>query len=135
MGKVVIHILDKERVNMRRHQPIWMYILFGLAVVGLVSTFLTDFNSLIRNTIITAITIGIIYAIVHTFFLKRHNSNEIKKYRKAVKQSKKKYAQKPTGSYTQAKKRPVSKLKKRHKKTSHLRVIDGNKDTHKKMTL
>jgi Sec-independent protein translocase protein TatA len=125
----------------RRHLPVWTYVIFGFAAIGLVTTMLFDMASLIRNILSTILMIAVIYGLVYFFVLRHRQPNDLKKYRKAVKQSKKKYQQPKKSSYQHApkkqlkqKKQKKSKLSK-HKHAPHLRVIDGKKDTHKKMTL
>lgn len=126
---------------MRRPTPIWTYIIFGFAIVGLATTLVFDFSSLINNLLRIALTIGLVYGFVYFFVLRHRQPNDIKKYRKAVKQSKKKYGNNKT-SYIKTKKKQSSQQKKRQKprrnkqrNPHHLKVIDGKKDTHKKMSL
>ncbi|GEM04416.1 hypothetical protein HMI01_14040 [Halolactibacillus miurensis] len=128
---------------MRRRLPIWTYILFAFAALGLVTTLLFDMTSLIRNILSSILMIAVIYGLVYFFVLRHRQPNDIKKYRKAVKQSKKKYPHNQPTHYQRAQKqqrkqkqRVTTKSKtSKHKRASHLRVIDGKKDTHKKMTL
>lgn len=126
---------------MRRHLPIWIYVIFGFAAIGLVTTMLFDMTSLIRNILSTILMIAVIYGLVYFFVLRHRQPNDLKKYRKAVKQSKKKYQQPKKSSYQQAQKQQLKQKKhakakmNKHKRAPHLRVIDGKKDPHKKMTL
>lgn len=80
---------------------------------------------------------AVIYGVVHYFFIRKRTSNELKKYKKAVKQSKIKYKQDDKKAYTKASKtsKPSKKQtpfgsKKRNLKSraNHLRVIEGNKE-------
>ena len=126
---------------MRRHLPIWTYVIFLFAAIGLVTTMLFDMTSLIRNILSTILMIAVIYGLVYFFVLRHRQPNDFKKYRKAVKQSKKKYQQPKKSSYQQAQKQQLKQKKQiktkvtKHKRAPHLRVIDGKKDSHKKMTL
>ena len=126
---------------MRRHLPIWTYVIFGFAAIGLVTTMLFDMTSLIRNILSTILMIAVIYGLVYFFVLRHRQPNDLKKYRKAVKQSKKKYQQPKKSSYQQAQKQQLKQKKHaktkitKHRRAPHLRVIDGKKDSHKKMTL
>lgn len=126
---------------MRRHLPIWTYVIFLFAAIGLVTTMLFDMTSLIRNILSTMLMLAIIYGLVYFFVLRHRQPNDLKKYRKAVKQSKKKYQQPKNSSYQQAQKQQLKQKKHaktkitKHRRAPHLRVIDGKKDSHKKMTL
>jgi len=109
-----------------------VYIIIGLAALGLVVQLLTNTIGFIANILmmvgIAVIISGIFYLI---FFRKKRNSGEMKKYKKAVKQSKQKYNQKEAASLqpkqTPVKKTTASPKKKRKKQPSHLTVIEGNK--------
>ncbi len=126
---------------MRRHLPIWTYVIFGFAAIGLVTTMLFDMTSLIRNILSTILMVAVIYGLVYFFVLRHRQPNNLTKYRKAVKQSKKKYQQTKKSSYQQAQKQQLKQKKQtktkasKHKRASHLRVIDGKKEPRKKMTL
>ncbi|MFU0791493.1 SA1362 family protein [Virgibacillus proomii] len=119
----------------RRSISIPVYIILGLALVGLLSQLFTNTVSFI-NSIFISIGIGVaLFSIFYFLFIrKRNSSNEMKKYRQAVKQSKAKYqrhqANKPAAVKGQS---TISQQrKKRLKRAPHLRVIDGNKSTKKK---
>ncbi|GEM02739.1 hypothetical protein SAMN05421839_15216 [Halolactibacillus halophilus] len=126
---------------MRRHLPIWTYIIFGFAAVGLVTTIIFDMTSIIRNILSTILVVAVLYGLVYFFVLRHRQPNDLKKYRKAVKQSKKKYQQPKKANYHQAQKQQMKQKKqintkrKKQKHASHLRVIDGKKDPNKKITL
>ncbi|MEC5422277.1 SA1362 family protein [Virgibacillus sp. C22-A2] len=115
----------------RRRLPIVLYIIIGLAVIGLFSQLFTNTIGFLTN-IIVMIAVGIaIFSVIYFVFLKnRAPSNDMKKYKQAVKQSKSKYQQhshsvpSTSKSIVLNKKKPKKKINKR---APHLRVIDGNK--------
>lgn len=78
---------------------------------------------------------AVIYGVIHYFFIRKRTTNDLKKYKKAVKQSKMKYKKdKGSNPVTQASKKQTPLLNKRkHTKAraSHLRVIEGNKEKRK----
>ncbi len=79
---------------------------------------------------------AIIYGAVYYFFIRPRTSNDIKKYKKAVKQSKAKYKQDQPSKKTIAKatKKQAPLLNKRRNskaRATHLRVIEGNKQKRK----
>lgn len=115
----------------RTRLSIPVYIIIGLAAIGLISQLFTNTTNFFSNLFIS-LGIGLaIFAVFYFVFLrKRTTSNEMKKYKQAVKQSKAKY------DHTQPRKNPVSAgktqqsiqpRKKRNKRATHLRVIEGNK--------
>ncbi|MBP1969724.1 anaerobic C4-dicarboxylate transporter [Virgibacillus natechei] len=116
----------------RSKLSVLIYILIGLAVVGVVSQLFTNTINFLTNIIIMiAIGVAIFAAFYFIFFRKRNpsNSNEMKKYKKAVKHSKAKYKDNKT-AITNKKPQSIQSKKKLNKRATHLRVIDGNK--HKK---
>ena len=113
----------------RKIFPALIAAIIGLAAIGLVTQLFTNTVSFFTSIFIM-IGVGIvIFALFYFVFLnKRAPSNEMKKYKKAVKQSKAKYKQAKPSNYTgNTNKKPVSHKKKRSKRAPHLRVIDGNK--------
>ncbi|WP_077621599.1 SA1362 family protein [Sediminibacillus massiliensis] len=119
----------------RNKLSLFVYVLIGLAVLGFATQLFTDTASLLKNLLIMVAIGAIIYGVVHYFFLRKRTSNELKKYKKAVKQSKMKYKEDTTSkkAFSQAtKKSPLTKHKKPSKaRATHLRVIDGNKQKSK----
>lgn len=115
---------------MVRNKFSWLiYLIIGLAAIGLISQLFTDPANFIMGIFIT-IGIGIaLFAVLYFVFLrKRAPSSEMKKYKQAVRQSKSKYNSSP--KHTQVKQSPKMR-KKATKRASHLRVIDGNKHKRK----
>ncbi|MGY0693017.1 SA1362 family protein [Virgibacillus sp. FSP13] len=115
----------------RNKFSILIYIIIGLAVIGLVSQLFTNTTSFITS-IFTMIGFGLaVFAVIYFVFLRnRAPSSDMKKYKQAVKQSKSKYKdtkKQPQTKHTQ----PLQMKKKTHKRASHLRVIDGNKHKRK----
>ncbi|MFA1821562.1 SA1362 family protein [Virgibacillus oceani] len=112
-----------------------VYIIIGLAVIGLISQLFTNTVGFLTNILVMlAIGLAIFGVIYFVFLRKKSPSNDAKKYKQAVKQSKTKYKnQNPNrSSMTKNKKpQPVQSRKKLHKRASHLRVIDGNKSNPK----
>ncbi|MFD1038460.1 SA1362 family protein [Virgibacillus byunsanensis] len=110
-----------------------IYIIIGLAVIGLISQLFTNTANFFMN-IVVMVGFGLaIFAVVYfLFFKKRATSSDMRKYKQAVKQSKSKYKQQ-TKSPTSSTKRPhaLQMKKKQTKRASHLRVIDGNKQKRK----
>lgn len=113
----------------RNKFSIIVYILIGLAILGL-------FTQLTGNTlrffinIFIMIGVGLtIFAVIYYVFIKNEEqSDEMKKYKQAVKQSKAKYSK--ANKYKGYSNKPAIK-KRRNRRASHLRVIDGNKDKKK----
>ncbi|MGP4042331.1 SA1362 family protein [Gracilibacillus sp. D59] len=115
-----------------------VYALIGLAVFGFISFLITDTLGLLQYLFISLLIGAAIFGLVYFFFLRRRTPNELRKYRKAVKQSKQKYKYQqkhnrmqpnPIKHNVSAKKttRPL-KTRKNH---THLRVIEGNKQKKK----
>src|SRR5699024_320871 len=110
-----------------------VYVIIGLAVIGVVTQLFTNTASFLTS-IFTMLGFGIaIFAVMYfVFFKKRTPSNETKKYKQAVKQSKVKYSsQQNKPKYPSKRSQPFSLKKKSNKRPSHLRVIDGNKSKRK----
>ena len=109
--------------------PIMIYAVIVLAVIGFLSALFLDTAGLITS-VVTSLLIGaLLFGAIYLIFIRRKRSDELTKYRKAVKQSKRKY-------HTQSKRAPnpsnfnVSSMKltnNSRKNVPHLRVIEGNK--------
>ncbi|MBM7597987.1 uncharacterized membrane protein YuzA (DUF378 family) [Virgibacillus halotolerans] len=113
----------------RKLFPVLIAGIIGLAAVGLITQLFTNTMSFFTSIFIM-IGVGIvIFAVIYFVFLnKKPTPNEMKKYKKAVKQSKAKYKQEKPANYTvNANKKQGIQKKKRGKRPTHLRVIDGNK--------
>jgi|SRR5699024_9839479 len=109
--------------------PIIMYVVIALAVVGLISALIVDTAGLITS-IFTSLLIGaLLFGAIYLFFIKRKRSDELTKYRKAVKQSKRKYNTntKRTSMPTSLNMSSMKLSNSNRKDAPHLRVIEGNK--------
>lgn len=123
---------------MFRHKfSVWIYIILGIAIIGLGSKLLTNPTGFIMNILIIAGLGALIYGAIYFFIIRKRTTDDLKKYKKAVKQSQKKYKNqqiKKTSTANSIKKsQPVLKRKKISKKTDvpHLTVIDGKKQKRK----
>lgn len=114
----------------------FLYVILGLAVIGLLTQLFTNTVNFLTNIMIM-LGIGLaVFAVVYVFFFrKRASSNDMKKYKSAVKQSKSKYAPKNFSAVSgnpKIKQSASAQMKKRsNKRATHLRVIDGNKHKRK----
>lgn|SRR5690554_5598978 len=109
-----------------------VYIIIGLAAIGLVSQLFTNTIGFLTN-IIVMLALGLaIFGIIYlVFFRKKSPSTDAKKYKQAVKQSKAKYQrhnQNRSAMTKNKKPQTLQSKKKLHKRASHLRVIDGNRN-------
>ncbi|WP_042223477.1 SA1362 family protein [Oceanobacillus manasiensis] len=116
---------------LRNKISIFIYLIIGLAAIGLVSQLLTNTSGFITNLFVM-IGMGIVFfGVIYFLFLrKRTSTDDMKKYKQAVKQSKAKYNDSRSVNQTNAKvTRTVGAptRKKVSKRASHLRVIEGNK--------
>src|SRR5690625_1153769 len=105
----------------RKKMPIIFYVIIALAVIGL----MTNPTHLVRNIFMMLRVGDVIFALFYFIFRKprQTENDEMKKYKQALKQSKRKY------KMTQRKQ--ARKTKSKAKRTSHLRVIEGNKSKRK----
>ncbi|MFD2045981.1 SA1362 family protein [Ornithinibacillus salinisoli] len=116
----------------------FIYIIIGLAIVGLISQLFTNTTNFLLNILITIGFGAAIFAVIYFLFLKKRTASpDMKKYKQAVKQSKVKYKQQHDpnvkSSTTHRTQQQVPLKKKISKKRpNHLRVIDGNKSKRKK---
>ena len=112
--------------------PIIIYLIIGFAVVGLISQLFGNTVNFLSNIVMMVVFGAAIFGLIYFFVLRKRgpsNNNEMKKYKQAVKQSKTKYKQpkQPTTST----KGVIPQKKRRNKRASHLRVIEGNKEKRK----
>lgn len=111
----------------RNKLSIVIYVIIGLAIVGLLSQLFTNTTSFFKNILIM-LSVGLILFIVVKFFRNRKISTDMKKYKQAVQQSQLKYKQNNSGHSAIIKRKQPNKLKgNRSKRATHLRVIDGKK--------
>lgn len=105
------------------HPVIWVVIV--LAVIGLGSQVINSPQTLITNLLITGLVVAVFY-----FIFQRFRPGENGKYKKAVKQSKRKYNQPAAPlkkNVASSKPAPFKKRKKEH----NLTVIEGKKNKKK----
>ncbi|KKE80651.1 hypothetical protein NSA56_11095 [Oceanobacillus caeni] len=121
----------------RNKWSILFYVIIGLGVIGIVSQLFTQPGKFVMS-ILTTIFFGlVIFAVIYFVFLrKKAPSNEMKKYKKAVRQSKAKYKSDNVRATQAAKltsKKQPNPIKKNRSRRSagHLKVIDGNKTKRK----
>ncbi|WP_010650843.1 SA1362 family protein [Oceanobacillus massiliensis] len=106
-----------------------IYLVIGLAVIGLISQLIGNTVNFLTNILLMLAAGAAIYGLLYYFLLRKRapsNSDDMKKYKKAVRQSKSKYKQ-PVNSTAAGSKPTITAKKKRNKRSSHLRVIEGNK--------
>ncbi|WP_312857746.1 SA1362 family protein [Bacillus haikouensis] len=102
-----------------------------LAFVGLGSWLIGNPLGLLRNILITAAVIGIIFFIYRRWFSNRSGagSNEQRAFLKAAKQSKKRLKRKSTVKTQKSTVSPLSKKRSTRKKSNaNLTVIEGKKN-------
>src|SRR5699024_2706387 len=115
-----------------------VYFVIALAVIGVISQLMTSPGSFFRHILITLGMAVVLFGVFYYFFIirKHTQSDEMKKYKQAVKQSNAKYKEQKVESMqkTETYSKPESKpsvSNKKIKKRSHLIVIDGYKDKNK----
>ncbi|MGP4107296.1 SA1362 family protein [Virgibacillus sp. L01] len=117
----------------RKKFSVFVYIIIGLAVVGVIAQLFTNTASFLTN-LLMMLGFGVaVFAVIYFVFLKKRSpSHDNKKYKQAVKQSKSKYSsQNEKPRPTSKRPQPIQMKKKLNKRASHLRVIDGNKSKRK----
>lgn len=124
---------------MTRRWFTWIiYIFIGFAAFYIVSQLLTNTTGFLSSIIVMIGVAAVIYGLIYFVFIRKRvgsgpgggNTDEMKKYKQAVKQSKQKYG-KPAGEAPKTTKSPKKQTKKRKSAPSHLRVIDGTKGKNK----
>ncbi|GLO66552.1 MULTISPECIES: SA1362 family protein [Oceanobacillus] len=112
-----------------KSMTILVYIIIGLAAVGLFSQLFGNTISFLSRILVTIVIGAAIFGLLYYFFVRRNsptNTEDRKKYKQAVKQSKTKY-----NSTSSPIPKKATHKKKRTKKASHLRVIEGSKSKKK----
>lgn len=111
---------------MNKNRSILFYFVAGIAGIGLLAWIVKEPGDLIKTLFITAVVATVIFFIARAIIRHRMgggNHDEMRKYRRAVKQSQKKYENyNPTTNRMQR-----HKQMKRRRRPSHLRLIKGNK--------
>ncbi|WP_051255248.1 SA1362 family protein [Pontibacillus marinus] len=116
-----------------------IYAIVGLGIIGFGYKLFTDTSSLFTELLIGALVAVLIVGAVYFFLSRRNggNSDEMKRYRQAVRQSKKKYGQTQSSKFSSKmkpstiKSKVTTKQKQMKKDTPQLRVIEGNKSKKK----
>ncbi|WP_405101230.1 SA1362 family protein [Oceanobacillus sp. FSL H7-0719] len=118
----------------RSKTAILVYLIVGLAVIGLFSQLFGNTKNFLLNIFVMIGVAVIIFGVFYYFISrKRGTSDETKKYKQAVKQSKQKYQQNPSPGKGEDNPRWKKTTKstainrKGKKRATHLRVIEGNK--------
>ncbi|SDX69528.1 SA1362 family protein [Salimicrobium album] len=113
-----------------------MYVFIGFAVFYIVNQLLTNTGSFLASILTMVVVAAIIYGVIYFFFIRRRpggvrgNTDEMKKYKQAVKQSKQKYG--TSSSEPVKSSRPSGKqTRKRRSNAPHLKVINGSKGKNK----
>ncbi|WP_440895832.1 SA1362 family protein [Amphibacillus sp. Q70] len=120
-------------IKKRRLSP-FLLITLTLAILGLANTLFANPSQWVKNILLFIISAIIVYSLVYFFIIrKRHNKDELEKYRQAVKQSKMRQKKRQQSQISKVKPKRVNPLSKR-KTTNppHLRVIDGKKASKKR---
>ncbi|MCZ0704078.1 hypothetical protein J2T56_002320 [Natronobacillus azotifigens] len=117
----------------RTHRfPLFIYLLIGLALFGLTHQLFTNTNRFIANTLVIIGFGALVYTVIYFLFIRKRMTDDLKKYRRAAKLSKKRYGtnSKLKSNYSQTKKKKTVTNYKRRREQSvpHLRVIEGKKN-------
>lgn len=102
-------------------RKLFLYVLVGLAVVGLSTQLIFNPSQLIKTTAFVVLGAIVLYFIFRVIIRGRYTSDEMRKYKRAVKQSQLKYQNSTRKNSYQSNKKPS------RKRAPHLRVIEGRK--------
>lgn len=107
----------------------FVYLIIAVAAFGLFSQLFGNTVAFLSRLLISVVIGAAIFGLIYFFLMRKQpagrRTDNMKKYKQAVKQSKSKYSQHKatkTTSYQQTKQK-----KRNPKRASHLRVIDGSK--------
>ncbi|RPF55650.1 SA1362 family protein [Aquisalibacillus elongatus] len=103
----------------------FVYGIIGLAAIGLLYNLFFNTVSFFKSILMMVGFAVILGFVIYYFLIGRHKSSVSSGYRKAVKQSRKKYG-KANSTYSSNTSKP-GKIQRHSKKASHLTVIKGNK--------
>lgn len=108
---------------MKQRNSLLFYFVFTIAGIGLISWLIKNPSNFFITILITAIVATLVLLIIRAIMRRRVgnvNYNETRKYRQAVKQSRKRYEQ--------PKPHIVHKKPRRHRdRPNHLKLVKGNK--------
>ncbi|MFC0299317.1 SA1362 family protein [Virgibacillus soli] len=112
------------------------YVVIVLAIIGLGISLFTNTLKFLTSIFLSIVFAAILFGILYFVFTRNRtgsaSNQEMKKYRQAVKQSKKRYQSNEKASHTRTQHpQAVSTQKKLRKRPSHLSVIEGNKSKRK----
>lgn len=93
-------------------------LIIGLAILGLFSILIRNPFVLIKAILTLVVISAILFFLIRLFIHNNHSSEEMRKYKQALKQSKLRYEKN-------------NQKKQKRKRPSYLRVIDGNKGKNK----
>lgn len=129
---MVLH-RKEDMIVLRNKRSILMYAVVGLAVIGLLSQLFTNPLSLIKNLLIMLGVALAFFAVIYFITQRKQNrSDDMKKYKQAVKQSQLKYNQDTEDQARRIIRPSQQQMKsKMRKRAPHLRVIEGNKTKRK----
>jgi uncharacterized MnhB-related membrane protein len=115
-----------QQNSRRLHPVIWFVI--SLAVVGILYQLITSPRQLFTTLLIGAAVVAVFY-----FIFRRTSAGVNGKYKKAVKQSKKRYGsnQKPSKTSPLFSNKKVKSTQKKRAREHHLTVIEGKKNKKK----
>ncbi len=118
----------------RNKGSVLLYIIVGLAVIGLVASLIKKPGSFLMSIFVMIGIAFVIFMIMRAVLNRKGagSTDEMKKYKKAVKQSKMKYKKEQTINKKQTTSAPThSKAKRKRRHGPHLTVIEGKKDANK----
>jgi len=121
--------------------PITVYAVIFLALFGFGYNMIADPTGLLKNVLMILGFAVLISVAFYFLFMKKRQvaapSSDMKKYKQAVKQSQQKYKKPAPPASNVIKHKQVSKIKKKtqKKRSSHLRVIEGQKTEKKDRAL
>ncbi|HLR80692.1 MAG TPA: SA1362 family protein [Bacillota bacterium] len=119
----------------RKTLHVLIYGIIALAIIGIFSELFTNALNFVTSILIMIGVAALIFGAFYFIFLRNKGSSttsEMKKYRQAVKQSKRKYKNHGKSTSKPTKLQTTRGRKKVRRRPHHLRVIEGNKSKRKK---
>ncbi|BAM47291.1 SA1362 family protein [Amphibacillus xylanus] len=116
--------------NKTQISPI-ILIIMPFALLGLLTLLFSSSMTFLKGTLIIATIVGSVFLFRYLFLYRRRiNQDELRKYRKAAKQSRKRYQHKSKQQMVNTHLKKVTSISNKKKPNPpHLRVIDGKKST------
>ncbi|GEL77355.1 SA1362 family protein [Tenuibacillus multivorans] len=112
---------------MGRNGRFLIYGLFVLAAIGLLSQLINSPVSFFKSLLMMVGFAVVLGGLIYYFLIGRRKGHQHAKYKKAVKQSKKKYGRGQEKAAFSSMGNKPSRMQKTSKKSPHLTVIKGNK--------